>query len=46
VAGWWLLQTEYRVLFADLTPQDSAAIVTELERLKTPYRRQRHHHPG
>ncbi|SHN18039.1 flagellar M-ring protein FliF [Duganella sacchari] len=37
VAGWWLLKTEYRVLFADLTPQDSAAIVTELERLKTPY---------
>ena len=37
VAGYWLLKTDYRVLFADLSPQDSAAMVAELERMKTPY---------
>ena len=37
VAGWWLLRTEYQVLFADLTPQDAAAMTAELERQKVPY---------
>jgi flagellar M-ring protein FliF len=34
----WLLRTDYQVLFTDLKPQDSAAMVTELERMKVPYR--------
>jgi flagellar M-ring protein FliF len=33
----WLLRTDYKVLFADLKPQDSAAMVAELERQKVPY---------
>jgi flagellar M-ring protein FliF len=35
--AWWLLRTEYQVLFADLKPQDAQAMTTELERLKIPY---------
>ena len=35
--GYWALHTDYQVLFGDLTPQDSAAMVAELERLKIPY---------
>ncbi|HVI96822.1 MAG TPA: flagellar basal-body MS-ring/collar protein FliF [Anaeromyxobacter sp.] len=35
--GWWLLRTDYQVLFADLSPQDAAAITAELERQKVPY---------
>lgn len=38
VAGWWLLRTDYQVLFADLKPQDAHAMTTELDRLKIPYR--------
>ncbi|MFZ6721396.1 flagellar basal-body MS-ring/collar protein FliF [Undibacterium sp. Ji49W] len=34
----WLLRTDYQVLFADLKPQDSAAMVAELDRLKIPYK--------
>lgn len=34
---YWLLGTDYEVLFSDLEPQDSAAIVTELERMKVEY---------
>ncbi|GAB7541610.1 flagellar basal-body MS-ring/collar protein FliF [Cupriavidus sp. 8B] len=37
VFGYWALRTEYQVLFADLTPQDTAAMVAELDRLKIPY---------
>jgi len=37
-AGWWLLRTDYQVLFADLKPQDAVAMTAELERLKTPYK--------
>jgi flagellar M-ring protein FliF len=37
VAGWWLLRTDYQVLFADLTPQDAGAMTAELERQKIPY---------
>lgn len=36
-AGSWLLRTDYQVLFADLTPQDAAAMTAELEKLKVPY---------
>lgn len=32
-----LLRTDYQVLFADLAPQDSAAMVAELEKLKVPF---------
>ncbi|KHK58999.1 flagellar M-ring protein FliF [Ralstonia sp. A12] len=35
--SYWALRTDYQVLFADLTPQDSAAMVAELDRLKIPY---------
>lgn len=35
--GYWTLRTDYQVLFSDLTPQDSAAMVAELDRLKVPY---------
>ena len=36
--GYWLLVPEYQVLFADLAPQDAAAMAQELDKLKTPYR--------
>ena len=36
--GWWALRIEYQVLFAELSPQDAAAMTTELDRLKVPYR--------
>lgn len=36
--GTWLLRTDYQVLFADLAPQDASTMVSELEKLKTPYR--------
>ena len=35
--AFWLSRTEYETLFADLTPQDSAAMTAELDRLKIPY---------
>lgn len=38
VLGYWLLRTDYQVLFAELAPQDAAAMTAELDRLKTPYR--------
>ena len=37
LAGWWLLRTDYAVLFADLKPQDAAAMAAELDRQKVPY---------
>lgn len=37
-AAWWLLRTDYDVLFSDLKPQDAASIVAELEKMKLPYR--------
>ncbi len=37
VAGWFLMRTDYQVLFADLSPQDVAAMTSELDRLKVPY---------
>ncbi|HYF20761.1 MAG TPA: flagellar basal-body MS-ring/collar protein FliF, partial [Ramlibacter sp.] len=37
VAGWWLLRTEYAVLFADLKPHDAAVLSAELDRQKVPY---------
>lgn len=36
-ASVWLLRTDYQVLFAGLSPQDTAAMTSELERLKVPY---------
>jgi flagellar M-ring protein FliF len=36
-AGFWLLRTDYQVLFAGLSPQDTAAMTAELDRLKVPY---------
>lgn len=38
VAAWWLLRTDYEVLFADLKAQDAGAIVAELDKMKVPYR--------
>lgn len=35
--GWWALRSDYQVLFADLTPQDAAAMAAELDKMKTPY---------
>lgn len=37
-SAWWLLRTDYEVLFADLKPQDAASIVGELDKMKVPYR--------
>lgn len=37
-AAFWLVRTDYHVLFADLKPQDAAAMVAELDRQKIPYR--------
>lgn len=37
LAAWWLVRTDYQVLFADLTAQDAAAMTSELERLKVPF---------
>lgn len=36
--AWWLLRTDYQVLFADLKPQDAQAMTTELEQMKIAYR--------
>jgi flagellar M-ring protein FliF len=33
----WVLRPDYQVLFADLKPQDTGAMVAELERMKVPY---------
>lgn len=38
VTATWLLQPDYRVLFADLAAPDAAVMVAELERMKVPYR--------
>ena len=35
--GFWAYRTDYSVLFADLSNTDAAAMVAELDRLKTPY---------
>ena len=35
--GYFLLRTDYEVLFADLSPQDVAAMTAELDHLKVPY---------
>lgn len=35
--GWWLMRTDYQVLFANLSPQDAAAMVSELDRMKMHY---------
>ena len=35
--GYYLLRPDYQVLFADLTPQDMAAMTAELDRQKVPY---------
>lgn len=35
--GYWLLHTDYQVLFAGLSPQDAAAVTGELERQKVAY---------
>lgn len=37
MAAYWLLRTDYQVLFSDMTPQDAAAMTAELERQKIPY---------
>ncbi|GAB2731283.1 flagellar basal-body MS-ring/collar protein FliF [Comamonas sediminis] len=37
IAGWWLLRSDYQVLFSDLNRQDAAAMMAELEKLKVPY---------
>lgn len=35
--GYVCLRTDYQVLFADLSPQDAAAMTAELDRIKVPY---------
>jgi flagellar M-ring protein FliF len=37
-AGWWIWRPDYQVLFSDLKPQDTAAMVAELDRMKVPYK--------
>lgn len=36
-SGYFLLRPDYQVLFADISPQDTAAMTMELDRLKIPY---------
>jgi flagellar M-ring protein FliF len=36
-SGYYLLRPDYQVLFAEVTPQDTAAMTAELDRLKIPY---------
>ncbi len=36
--SYWMLRTDYQVLFADLEPRDAANIVEELKRMKVNYR--------
>jgi flagellar M-ring protein FliF len=38
LGGLWVARPDYQVLFSDLKPQDTAALVAELERQKIPYR--------
>lgn len=38
VFGWWIMRSDYQVLFSDLKPQDATAMSAELEKLKIPYR--------
>lgn len=38
IAAYWALKPSYQVLFRDLKSQDSATIITELERQKIPFR--------
>jgi flagellar M-ring protein FliF len=35
--AWWTLRADYQVLFADLTPQDAAAMAGELEKQKVAF---------
>jgi flagellar M-ring protein FliF len=46
VAAVWVLRTDYQPLFTELDPRDAAAITTELERMKVPYRIGRDEDPG
>jgi flagellar M-ring protein FliF len=38
VASYWLVRDDFQVLFSDLNPQDASAMVSELERMKVPYK--------
>jgi flagellar M-ring protein FliF len=38
IGGYFVARTDYQVLFADMSMQDTAAMVAELDRLKVPYR--------
>jgi len=38
LAAFFLLKVDYQILFSDLKPQDSAVMVSELDRLKIPYK--------
>lgn len=37
VAGYFMMRTDYQVLFSDLSPQDVASMTGELDKLKVPY---------
>ena len=37
LGAYWVLRSDYQVLFADLTPQDTVAMTGELDRQKIPY---------
>ena len=36
--AYWIARDDYQVLFSDLSDQDAGAMVSELDRMKTPYR--------
>ena len=37
VFAYWVLRTDYQVLFSELKAQDASAMVAELDRMKVPY---------
>ncbi len=38
VLGYWLLKTDYQVLFSDMSAQDTASMIAELDKAKIPYK--------
>lgn len=37
-ASFWVMREDYQILFSELNPQDASSMVSELERMKVPYK--------